>query len=282
MRQQKGQVHIFILALLVIVFILYANFSNRSLLKPFFLSSPIKSNPKQEIKTSVPLGQEIKPAAEPILIPAVPVQTAPDTTPPKRFNPQPEDKSILPSETRKITLSIETDEKAICKYSDVSGVHFDSMQGVFFQTNGTSQSVSITTLSEGEKYKYYIKCMDEGGNKNTDDFIISFGVELPEDKTPPVLSNPSHRGDVLPAETKEVNISISTNELASCRYSVIGGLAYNSMRDNFSYYDQTKKFHTAKIAKLENGKNYDFFARCKDLNGNASAGDVLISFSVGI
>lgn len=274
MFNQKGQIHIIVLVLSVIAFILYVNFSDGSFFKKFFSpsASPAKSTPSKggRISTPAPPVTPTQPASTPEI---------PDILPPQRFDPQPI--GSLPAGTRTITLSLETDEKATCKHSDTSGVYYDSMQGKFDQANSTSHTVLITTLSEGGKYKYYVKCSDEKDNKNTDDFIISFEVKLPEDKTPPVLSNPSHQGDILPAGTREAVISISTDEPASCKYSIDGGKPYSSMSGSFSYYDQTKKFHTKSITKLENGKAYDFFVRCKDLAGNANTGDVLIRFSVG-
>ena len=276
MFNQKGQIHIIILVLAVVGFILYANFSGGGFLKKLFpsLSSSAKQTSSKGSKISAP------PRAEKKLVPspapttqAVPAPELPDTVPPKRSKAQPI--GSLPAETRKITIGLETDEKATCRYSDeTSGIHYDSMQGEFDQTDSTLHSVLITTLSEGGKYKYYVKCSDEKWNKNTDDFIISFEVKLPVDKTPPVLTNPSHQGSILPTGTKDVVISISTDEPASCRYT-------GSMSGSFSYYDQTKKFHVKTITKLEDGKAYDLFVRCKDSAGNANTGDVLISFRVG-
>ena len=251
-------------------------------MKKLFPSSSFSEKPAadKEGKISAPPKAEKKLVPSPALTPqAVSAPELSDTVPPKRSKAQPT--GGLPAETRKTTLGLETDEKATCKYSDeTSGIHYDSMQGEFDQIDSTTHAVLITTLSEGEKYKYYIRCMDEKGNKNIDDFVISFGVKLPEDKTPPVLSNPSHFGDVLPKDTKEVVISITTNEVTSCRYSTIGGVSYNSMPGRFSYYDQTKRFHTKKLTGLENGKAYDYFVRCQDSAKNSNTGDVLISFSV--
>ncbi|MBI2626266.1 MAG: hypothetical protein HYW69_01585 [Candidatus Nealsonbacteria bacterium] len=210
--------------------------------------------------------------------PIAPIE--PDVTPPKRLNSQPKDKSSLPAETRKITLGLETDENATCKYGDVAGLSYNSMQHFFDQTSAVSHSTLITTLSEGGQYEYFIKCQDEAGNTNIDDFSVSFSVKLPDDKTPPILTNPSHQGAILPKDTKEMVIAISTNEPASCRYSANAGTAYSSMPGSFSYYDQTQKFHTKNITGLQNGKIYDFFVRCRDSAGNSNIGDVLISFSV--
>lgn len=281
MFNQKGQILIILLVLIIVAFILYANFSDRSLFKSF-LPSSTTSTPSKGTKISAPAKQEKKlvPAPNTTTSPSPTPSTGPDTTPPKRLNSQPKDKSILPPETRKITLGLQTDEKAACRYSIISGMDFNSMQNAFPQAGTTTHSALVTTLNEGEGYQYYIRCKDEQGNKNTDDFTVSFSVAEPADKTPPVLFSPSHQGDVLAAGTKELVISISTDEPASCRYSNNAGTAYGSMSGSFSYYDQTKKFHTKNITGLESGKAYNFFARCQDLKGNSNTGDVMISFSV--
>lgn len=107
--------------------------------------------------------------------------------------------------------------------------------------------------------------------------VIPAPVQPLKDETPPVVSNPSHRGDALPPDTREVVISVSTDEPASCKYSANPESGrYNSM----SWYDATKRFHVKTITGLANGNSYDFFVRCQDFNGNANTGDVLISFSI--
>lgn len=99
----------------------------------------------------------------------------------------------------------------------------------------------------------------------------------PRDETPPVISNPSHRGDVLLPDISEVVISVSTDEPASCKYSTNPETGrYNSM----SWHDGTKRFHVKTITGLANGNSYDFFVRCKDFNNNENTGDVLINFSI--
>lgn len=283
MENQRGQA-IIILVLAVLGFILYANFSGSDIIGKWFEGYKIKPNSQAPPSSTI---KETKISAPAVSVPPsstvpAPITPTPDTVPPKRFNVQPKDKSQLSPETRQIILGLETNEKATCKYSNIAGFSYNSMQHFFDQTDATLHSVPITTLSEGEKYKYYIKCSDTSGNKNTDDFTVSFEVKLPEDKMPPALMNPSHQGYILPKDTKEAVISVSTDEPAFCRYSASAETQYSSMSGSFSYYDQTKKFHVKTITGLQNGKSYDFFVRCKDLAGNSNAGDVLISFSVGI
>ncbi|MBI2041427.1 MAG: hypothetical protein HYT20_00215 [Candidatus Nealsonbacteria bacterium] len=98
-----------------------------------------------------------------------------------------------------------------------------------------------------------------------------------QDRTPPVISNISHQGDVFLPGTREVVISVSTDEPASCRYTANPeSSSWNAM----SWYDETRRFHVKTITGLRDGMSYDFFVRCQDFNGNSNTGNVLISFSV--
>ncbi len=203
----------------------------------------------------------------------------PDIFPPVLSNPQPV--GGLPFQTKETYLSVETDEKATCRYSDVSGVHYEYMQSKFSTEDGFLHRAPITTLSEGDVRRYYVRCMDEEGNKNTEDLVISFWVETPPDLTPPQRTNFYPTGDILPFGTKSTIIGVSTDEAASCRYDLRPGIDYNSMKNKFSP-DDYHKYHTAVISGLEDGRAYGFYVRCKDLAGNKNTGDVLIHFQVGL
>jgi hypothetical protein len=211
-----------------------------------------------------------------VSLPSVPVLPGQDVIAPYCFDGFPDDD--LPGGTYRTTLSFKTDEKAFCRYSTVAGLSYDAMNQYLAGNGSTFHSVEITGLEGDKEYKYYIKCADEMGNKNNNDFIIAFHVEKAEDFTPPERLNPYPTGDIFPASTTQTMISISTNEPATCRYSSTQGTAYSSMKGSFSA-DTTKKYHTATIKKLEPGKSYEYFVRCKDLEGNVNTGDVMIYFS---
>ena len=201
-----------------------------------------------------------------------------DAVPPSRFSPSPT--TDLPVETRRTTISLKTDEKAVCRYSATAGVSYDAMSDNFSSANSVTHSTEVTGLSEGTSYNYYVKCVDGSGNKNTNDLTISFKVAAPIDNTPPVRSNPSHTGNVLFYTTTSVVISIATNEPATCHYSTVAGTSYGSMSGSFSHYDQTKKFHVKELTGLQMGKSYGFYVKCSDTAGNVNTGDMLISFSI--
>ena len=105
----------------------------------------------------------------------------PDTTPPTRSNGSPIGE--LPAGTTQITLSLTTNENATCRYSTTPNVPYSSMTNTFSNTGSTSHSTTITGLSSGNTYNYYIKCIDTSNNANTDDYTISFSIASPGEIT---------------------------------------------------------------------------------------------------
>ncbi|MFC1701125.1 fibronectin type III domain-containing protein, partial [Patescibacteria group bacterium] len=99
-----------------------------------------------------------------------------DTTPPYRDDGFPI--GILSSGTTQTTLSLTTDENSTCKYDTSSGVSYDSMSNTFFTTGTMNHSETITGLTDGGSYTYYVRCQDESNNQNPDDYSISFSVAL--------------------------------------------------------------------------------------------------------
>ena len=81
--------------------------------------------------------------------------------------------------TTQVNMSLTTDENATCKYSTTAGTAYGSMTGDFSTTGATSHSVTISGLSNGQSYNYYIRCIDGSNNANTDDYTISFSVASP-------------------------------------------------------------------------------------------------------
>jgi hypothetical protein len=102
-------------------------------------------------------------------------------TPPGGFKvePAPSDgqpTETLPAGTTQATLSLVTDVDATCRYSLVAGVAFESMPNTFTTTGTTTHETTVTGLSDGGSYNFYIRCMDSAGNVNTSDFTINISV----------------------------------------------------------------------------------------------------------
>lgn len=79
--------------------------------------------------------------------------------------------------TTQTTLSVATNEDAICKYATSAGVDFDSMSDTFDTTGGTTHSKTLTGLTDATSYAYYIRCSDGESNKNQTDYQVSFSVD---------------------------------------------------------------------------------------------------------
>lgn len=102
-----------------------------------------------------------------------PVSGSLPNTAPFRFNGQPS--GALPWGTTSATLSLNTNENATCRYSTQSGQSYFFMT-TFTSTGGTTHSRSLTGLTNGTSYNYYVKCRDGANNTNSDDYVISFSV----------------------------------------------------------------------------------------------------------
>lgn len=265
MQQEKGQIQIILLVIAIVGIILYFNF-----FKPGIKIAPFAAPYSPEKTINIP-SQGPPPTAPPNYS-----SNSSDPIPPFRSNPQPS--GGLSAATRETTISLATDEKAVCRYGTVSGMIFGQMK-VFSNTNSTFHYTSATGLNEGGGYNYYIKCADQSGNKNIDDFVIAFWVNYPIDFAPPVLSNAYPSGGFLSAGAFTM-IGVSTDEPASCRYSLAQGTAYDSMSNSLSPADGTKRYHTAQITGFVPGNSYNYFVRCKDVKGNVNYGDVMIWFAV--
>ena len=99
-----------------------------------------------------------------------------DTTeevPPFRFNPAPT--STVGGTTLSVELSLETDEFAVCKFSQVAGTSFTAMPNTFSNTGLVFHS-TVVGVTPNSLQQFYVRCIDDEGNFNINDFIIQFSV----------------------------------------------------------------------------------------------------------
>lgn len=115
-----------------------------------------------------------------------PIDTT-ETIPPVRFDGAPT--GTLSGTTQNVEMSLETDEFAICRYATVPGVNYFSMTQEFETTFTTVHAVVVPVVAS-TTYSFYVRCIDDEGNNNIDDYIISFSI-LPEP-----VGNPGTEGEV--------------------------------------------------------------------------------------
>lgn len=101
-----------------------------------------------------------------------------ETVPPVRFNGAPS--GTLSGTTLGVQMSLETDEFSKCRYSLASGTPFFSM-GNEFSTSYILIHSKLIMVATSTTYTFFVKCIDDEGNANTDDYVISFTVpEFPQ------------------------------------------------------------------------------------------------------
>jgi len=99
-----------------------------------------------------------------------------DTTeeiPPVRFNGAPT--STVGGTTLNVEISLETDELAICRFDTVAGTAF-AVQPNTFTNTGFLQHSTVVAVTAGTVMSFYVRCIDDEGNFNNDDYLIQFTV----------------------------------------------------------------------------------------------------------
>ncbi len=96
-----------------------------------------------------------------------------ETVPPYRFNGTPT--STVGGTTLSVEISLETDELAICRFSTLPGISYSSMPQAFTNTGMIFHS-TVVAITPASLNQFYVRCRDDEGNYNTDDFIIAFVV----------------------------------------------------------------------------------------------------------
>ncbi len=145
-----------------------------------------------------------------------------------------------------------------CNASDTYGTTFTSGVSFHITTNHTD----------------YLCAKASDGANTTYQLVGQLNVA---DVNAPVISSGSPTGD-LSSGTTNATLSVTTDENATCKYSVASGTAYDAISDIFT--TTGARTHTQAISGLTDGTDYDYYVRCSDSLGNKSSSDYHIGFSV--
>lgn len=113
-----------------------------------------------------------------------------DTTediPPERFNGAPT--STISGTSLNVEIFVETNELAVCKYALDPDIDYASMPFQFTNT-GLIYHTKVVPVVPDSLQTFYVRCIDDEGNFNTDDYLIQFFVNA----TP--TGNANEEGDV--------------------------------------------------------------------------------------
>lgn len=106
---------------------------------------------------------------------AVTVEQAPQ--PPTRANGLPS--GTVAAGNGSIELSFETNEEATCRYATTTGVLYEDMINSFSSANaGMLFYTTVTGHTNNTTYNYYVRCIDTEGSANTDDYAITFTLDV--------------------------------------------------------------------------------------------------------
>ena len=114
----------------------------------------------------------------------------------------------------------------------------------------------------------------------TDGWVNQNNIDIftpPTDTTAPTVNiTAPTNNQVFPVGTTTVNLNVTTNENATCRWSA-NNVSHGSMTETFTGAGTTS--HTYPLLGLTNGTSYTRYVSCIDATGNASAPSVR-AFSV--
>lgn len=137
---------------------------------------------------------------------------------------------VLPLDTTTATLSVTSDEDAICKYSTSPGTPYSSMPDTFSNTGGTTHTNLISGLEYVESRTYYIKCRDQSGNSNPSDYTVSFSINRTVYSVSMFGSDSNPGTDAFPMKTIQHAIeSASRNNSNETVIKVAQGIYYENI-----------------------------------------------------
>ena len=139
-------------------------------------------------------------------------------------------------------------------------------------------ALDTSTLANGTHQLTALAVDTSGNNAMSAAVAITVNNPIP-DNTPPLLSNGKPTG-TLAAATTQALLEVTTNEPATCHYSVTSGVAFGAMAFVFSTTGGTA--HAVNLTGLADGQNYKYYVRCRDVAGNENGADYLVSFDVAL
>ena len=107
--------------------------------------------------------------------------------------------------------------------------------------------------------------------------LPTVGVFIDAFQPPVIRSNGLPQG-TLEAGNTSIELSLDTDQLATCRFATTTGVAYAAMLGRFSPTLGTS--FTTVVAGFQDGQTYNFYVRCTSLQNSPNLDDYLISFTL--
>ncbi len=191
-------------------------------------------------------------------------------SPPVRSNGLPS--GLVAAGNADIEISLRTDEMATCRYATTTGVSYLSMTNTFSPSVGTYFGKTLTGFVDNQLYTYYVRCSDQGGSANNDDYVISFTLKDSATSTTSVGTDTGAGG---PGGTGSIQGGVSILYLANVLLSgfTVPGSTVTVLRDG-KVYGTTRSTGTGsfrtQVTDMERG-SYTFSLYVQDRANRRSA-----------
>ena len=151
----------------------------------------------------------------------------------------------------------------------------DNGDGKYYPINTTSKTAG-SLISTGINILFSIISPDGstlymGDHESGDVYLMDVS------SNPPFLSGGSPSG-MLESGVTSTQLSVTTDESATCKYSTTASIAYSAMTNTFDTTGNTT--HTTAVSGLTDGNTYHYYVRCQDQLNNPDVADYEITFSV--
>lgn len=185
-----------------------------------------------------------------------------------------------------VTLLVTTDGRATCRYGTASGIDYNSVSIAMNVINGTGgQShealMDASILTDNASNTVYVHCRDANGTYGPQT-SVTFDVNVTSDNgtgsAATIIYPEANTNHTLP-----VDLSVTTDVAATCRYGTISGQDYSAMPGVMTVLGNTSgRIHQASMDTpiLTDNASNSIFVRCRDAGGIDLTLDS-VTFTVG-
>ncbi len=186
-----------------------------------------------------------------------------------------------------VAFTLETDERAQCKYNFERTVNYEDM-GENYPAEGTALTKThslgfiMPSLSSLQVYgvtgnlierfgnlSMYVRCQDCHGNFNIEEYTINFCINSEPDITAAWISHfTPENNSYLKYGANETPLKIYLNEPAECKYDAVGGKNYDEMTNSMvcktEFLDRELYGWPCTTQLTGLTKENKFYIKCKD------------------
>ena len=156
----------------------------------------------------------------------------------------------------------------------------DQLRMIFASATSSNNLINPGTVGS---YRVRIYTRDQSGTQvdygaTMLAIVEQVGVNLEVIQLAPIRSNGLPQGQIA-ANNKNIELSLNTDELATCRYSTASSTDYDAMTNEF-LPSLAQTFYTV-VTDQQNSTTYTYFVRCKSSQGVKNDSDYVISYTLG-